>query len=48
VRPAFARHARRLARRPATTLGMIVMKVAEAGAGAAGLIAGRVFGAGRR
>jgi GT2 family glycosyltransferase len=47
LRPAFIRHRRELARRPMTTLGMFVMKAAEAGAGAAGLIAGRMFGVGR-
>jgi GT2 family glycosyltransferase len=47
ARPAFARHGRRLARQPLTAFGMLVMKAGEAGAGAAGLLAARVFGAGR-
>jgi glycosyltransferase involved in cell wall biosynthesis len=43
ARPAFLRHRRSLVRQPATALGMVVMKVAEVGAGAAGLVAGRVL-----
>jgi glycosyltransferase involved in cell wall biosynthesis len=42
VRPAFIRHGRRLAGEPLVATGMIVMKAAEAGAGAVGMLAGRV------
>ena len=41
VRPAFLRHRRQLVRRPFLTMGMIVMKVAEFGAGGLGLILAR-------
>ena len=43
ARPAFFRHGRSLARQPVTALGMVVMKTAELGAGAAGLAAARVL-----
>jgi glycosyltransferase involved in cell wall biosynthesis len=44
ARPAFLRNRRSLARQPLTALGMVAMKVAEIGAGGAGLVAGRVLG----
>jgi arabinofuranan 3-O-arabinosyltransferase len=43
ARPAFLRHGRSLARQPATAAGMVVLKLAEVGAGAAGLLVGRVL-----
>ena len=42
VRPAFLRHWRRLARHPLTSGGMVLMKVCELGAGAAGLAVARL------
>jgi arabinofuranan 3-O-arabinosyltransferase len=39
VRPAFLRHRRRLLHDPTAAVGMVVMKLAEAGAGLAGLVA---------
>jgi glycosyltransferase involved in cell wall biosynthesis len=39
LRPAFLRHRRRLVRHPLVTTGIVLMKLAEAGAGVAGLIA---------
>jgi glycosyltransferase involved in cell wall biosynthesis len=42
ARPAFLRHGRSLAREPVTALGMVFMKTAEIGAGAAGLVAARL------
>ena len=41
IRPAFIRHRRRLARRPALAAGMVAMKAAEYAAGGLGLVAGR-------
>jgi glycosyltransferase involved in cell wall biosynthesis len=41
VRPAFVRHAGRLAAEPFTGVGVVVMKCAEAAAGAAGLLRAR-------
>lgn len=41
-RPAFARHWRKLARRPLTAAGMFVMKALELAAGAAGLLKARI------
>jgi glycosyltransferase involved in cell wall biosynthesis len=38
IRPAFVRHWRRLAREPVTAAGMVLMKVCELSAGAAGLL----------
>jgi glycosyltransferase involved in cell wall biosynthesis len=43
ARPAFLRHGRSLARQPVTAVGMVVMKLAEVGAGAVGLLVGRVL-----
>lgn len=43
VRPAFIRHRRRLAGDPLPAVGMFVMKLCEGAAGAAGLLAGRLF-----
>jgi glycosyltransferase involved in cell wall biosynthesis len=42
IRPAFIRHRRRLAAHPLVTAGMIVMKSAEAAAGATGLLVTRL------
>jgi glycosyltransferase involved in cell wall biosynthesis len=44
VRPAFVRHRRRLARKPLLAAGMLVMKMVELTAGAAGLLSSRGSG----
>jgi hypothetical protein len=41
VRPAFLRHRERLLRDPVTAAGMIAMKLSEAAAGVAGLLAAK-------